>query len=76
MDKTKQQRLEVKGWKVGTVSDFLELTPAENALIEIKLALTRELKYRASITSMQSELSEQIQPIDTQLNNADATGSI
>jgi hypothetical protein len=77
MDKTKQQRLEMKGWQVGTVSDFLELTPAENALIEIKLALTRELKHRASIISIDSELYEQIQPVDTQLNNnADATVSI
>jgi hypothetical protein len=76
MDKTKQQRLEAKGWKIGKVSDFLELTPAENALAEIKLALSRELKYRASITSIRSELSEQIQSVGTQLNNADATVSI
>ena len=76
MDKTKQQRLEVKGWKVGTVSDFLELTPAENALIEIKLALTRELKCRASIAPIESELHEQIQPVDTQLNGTDGTVSI
>jgi hypothetical protein len=45
-------------------------------LIEIKLALTRELKYRASITSIEPELSEQIQPIDSELNNVDTTVSI
>ena len=76
MDKTKQQRLEAKGWKIGKVSDFLELTPAENALVEIKLALSRELQYRASIAEIESELLEQVQPIVTQLNNVNATVSI
>lgn len=46
MDQLKKERLEAKGWKVGTVSEFLELTPEENALIEIKLALSRSLKQR------------------------------
>ena len=31
--------MDSKGWKIGTVSDFLELTPEEIILIEIKLAL-------------------------------------
>jgi hypothetical protein len=31
--------LDSKGWKIGTFSDFLELTPEEIILIEIKLAL-------------------------------------
>ncbi len=44
MDEAKRKRLEEKGWKVGTVADFLELTPEETALIEIKLALSRNLK--------------------------------
>lgn len=39
MDEAKRKRLEEKGWKVGTGSVFLELTPEETALFEIKLAL-------------------------------------
>ena len=31
--------MDSKGWKIGTFSDFLELTPEEIILIEIKLAL-------------------------------------
>jgi len=32
MDKSKRELLEAKGWKVGTVAEFLELTPEEAAL--------------------------------------------
>lgn len=41
MDEEKKKRLEAKGWKVGTVAEFLELTPEEGMLVEIKLALSR-----------------------------------
>jgi len=41
MDEEKKNRLEAKGWKVGTVAEFLELTPEEAMLVEIKLALSR-----------------------------------
>lgn len=44
MKKAKRERLEAGGWKVGTVSEFLSLTPEESALIEIKLALSRRLR--------------------------------
>jgi hypothetical protein len=40
MDQVKRERLEAKGWKVSTVSDFLELAPQESILTEIKSALT------------------------------------
>ena len=36
MDKSKKQRLQSQGWKVGTVEYFLELTPQEATLIEIR----------------------------------------
>lgn len=39
MEKIKIERLEAKGWKVGTVAEFLELTPEEAALVEVKLAV-------------------------------------
>jgi len=37
MDQAKKERLESKGWKIGTVSDFLELTTEESIFVEIKL---------------------------------------
>jgi len=36
----KRKSLEASGWKVGTVEEFLNLTDAEAALVEMKLALS------------------------------------
>lgn len=79
MDQQKKQRLEAKGWKVGTVSEFLELTPEENALIEIKLALSRNLKARRQMLMTQVELAEKIhssQPRVAKAENGDGSVSI
>jgi len=46
MDKTRKQRLENKGWKIGRVDQFLGLTPEEAAYIELKLALAEHVKVR------------------------------
>ncbi len=46
MDKEKQQKLEENGWAVGSVDDFLELTPEESAYIELKLTLAASLRQR------------------------------
>ncbi len=44
MEPKKQQKLEAAGWKVSTVADFLQLTPEEEAIIEIRLALSKSVK--------------------------------
>lgn len=44
MDKDKRQRLEESGWRIGTVEEFLFLSPVEKEIIEIRLALSQELK--------------------------------
>ena len=46
MDKAKQKKLEAKGWKVGTATDFLGLSAEEVRYIEMKLALSEHLKRR------------------------------
>ena len=46
MDKRKKERLAKKGWKVGTVAEFLDLSAEESAYIEMKLALSEKLKER------------------------------
>ncbi len=46
MDKVKRQKLERKGWKIGSVQEFLALTPEESAYIELKLALSESVKER------------------------------
>ena len=39
-----KQCLETRGWKVGSVEEFLGLTKEESARIELKLALNKVLK--------------------------------
>ncbi len=46
MRKTKKERLEKKGWKVGTAEEFLDLSPEESAHIEMKLRLSENLRRR------------------------------
>jgi predicted XRE-type DNA-binding protein len=55
MEPTKRQKLEAAGWKVGSVAEFLELTPEEAAIIEIRLSLSKSLKQLRK----QQELSQQ-----------------
>jgi len=44
VNEAKRRRLEKAGWKSGTVQEFLRLTDADAAFIEVKLALTDEFK--------------------------------
>jgi DNA-binding transcriptional regulator YiaG len=46
MEKNKQKKLEATGWKIGNVTDFLELSEEESAYIELKLSLSKNLKKR------------------------------
>ncbi len=46
MEAQKRRRLESRGWKVGTVKEFLDLSDAEAEMIEIKLSLSRALAER------------------------------
>ena len=44
MKTAKRKRLEAKGWKVGSASEFLKLSPEESAYVELKLALSKSLQ--------------------------------
>lgn len=44
MQKDKRDRLESRGWKIGTVDQFLGLTSEESRYIEMKLALAQSLR--------------------------------
>lgn len=61
MDAAKRERLEKAGFRVGTVAEFLGLTPEENELVEIKVALSRALKqWRGKSDLSQVQLAEKI----------------
>lgn len=44
MDKQKRKKLEEKGFRVGSAADFLDLTPEEEAYIEIRLEVSTLIK--------------------------------
>ena len=46
MRKPKKNRLVAKGWKVGTVNEFLNLSDEESAYIELKIRLAAGLRRR------------------------------
>jgi predicted XRE-type DNA-binding protein len=60
MDQAKRERLEARGWKVGTVAEFLELSAEESALVEIRLALSRSLRERRARQMTQAELAQKL----------------
>lgn len=59
MDKVKRKKLESKGWKFGSVQEFLGLSPEESAYIELKLKLSGSLKrYREGKNLTQIQLAQ------------------
>ncbi|NJM68517.1 MAG: helix-turn-helix transcriptional regulator [Acaryochloris sp. RU_4_1] len=79
MDQNSRQELEDKGWKIGSVAEFLELSPEETMLVEIKLALSRSLKERRQALMTQAKLADKIhssQPRVAKAENGDESVSI
>jgi len=59
MNKTKRKKLEAAGWKVGSASDFLGLSPEEAAFVDLKLQLAKDLqKKRQAKNLTQTELAQ------------------
>jgi DNA-binding XRE family transcriptional regulator len=46
MKRDKREKLERAGWKVGSMQEFLDLTDAETAVVEVRVSLARELRSR------------------------------
>lgn len=44
MKASKKKKLEAAGWKVGSASEFLELSDTEEMLVNMKLALAKNVK--------------------------------
>ena len=66
MREDKKKRLQAKGWKIGTAAEFLQLSPEEEAYIELRLRLgdglrrsrlKRRLTQEALARSMKSSQS-------------------
>ncbi|MEW6755390.1 MAG: helix-turn-helix transcriptional regulator [Candidatus Latescibacterota bacterium] len=46
MSTTRRQKLQDQGWRLGSVAEFLELTPEESHYIELRLKLAAGLRAR------------------------------
>ena len=46
MNNARKARLKAKGWRTGSVADFLGLSPEESYFVELKLRLADDLKLR------------------------------
>lgn len=80
MDKSKKAHLEAHGWRVGTVEEFLGLTPEEAAYVELRLKLSdavREFRKRKNLTQVQlAELLESSQSRVAKVEAADESVSL
>jgi predicted XRE-type DNA-binding protein len=80
MKKEKIRNLEKKGWKVGTVSDFLNLSREEEEYIELKLALSiyfQELRKKKHLTQLQvAEKIKSSQSRVAKIEHAEASVSL
>ena len=61
MKASKKKGLEAAGWKVGSASEFLELSDAEEMLVNMKLALAANVRTMRQEKKMtQQELAKRI----------------
>ena len=73
MKKAKKARLERAGWRVGTVREFLGLSRAEEALVELKLALSRGMReHRTRRKLTQIELARMLRSSQSRIAKMEA----
>jgi predicted XRE-type DNA-binding protein len=74
MEPTKWQKLEAAGWKVGSVTEFLNLSPEEEAIVEIRLSLSKYLKQlRQQQQLSQQKLAENISSSQSRVAKMEAS---
>jgi DNA-binding XRE family transcriptional regulator len=73
MRKRKKSKLKAAGWVVGSVKEFLGLSEAETALIEMKLALSQSLRDRRKKQGLsQVQLAERLQSSQSRVAKMEA----
>src|SRR5262245_654346 len=78
MDREKRNRLQAAGWKVGTVAEFLDLSPTEALLIDIRARLAAALTERRTQRRLtQAELARLIESSQSRVAKMEAAdGSV
>jgi len=73
MREDKKRRLESKGWKVGTVQEFLRLSDEESAYIELKMRLAEGLRERRQRNRLsQAELAKMLKSSQSRIAKMEA----
>ncbi|HEY6951498.1 MAG TPA: helix-turn-helix transcriptional regulator [Bacteroidota bacterium] len=73
MNTTKRKQLEAKGWRVGTVKEFLNLSPEEAAYVEVKLALSKNLQeYRKGKKLTQEQVARLLKSSQSRIAKMEA----
>lgn len=73
MNEEKRKRLEAKGWKVTSVSEFLALSPDEESLIELRLALSNAVKnHRLEAKLTQQEAARMLHSSQSRIAKMEA----
>ena len=73
MDKRKKAKLAKRGWKTGSIAEFLGLSAEEVAYVEMKLALSKELKERRVQKRLtQKELADAIESSQSRVAKMEA----
>jgi len=73
MNEAKKKALEAKGWHIGSTEEFLGLSEQEIRYIEIKLALSKNLKkYRLQKKLTQVELAKQLKSDQSRIAKMEA----
>jgi ribosome-binding protein aMBF1 (putative translation factor) len=73
MNKAKRKKLESKGWKVGTVQDFLKLSDEEAAYVELKLMLAKNVqKRRRAMNLTQTALARRLKSSQSRIAKMEA----
>jgi ribosome-binding protein aMBF1 (putative translation factor) len=73
MTTEKRRKLEKKGWRIGSVGDFLELSPEESAYVELKVRLARELRQRRQKLGIsQVEVAKKLQSSQSRVAKMEA----
>jgi hypothetical protein len=80
MKRSKRERLDAAGWRVGTAAEFLGLSAEESAFVEMKLALADGVRRRRQAKRLtQVQLAKRIgssQSRVAKMETADRTVSI
>lgn len=73
MESSKRKRLEKGGWRVGSADDFLDLSPEEARVVELRLALAdclREVRTKKRLT--QSAVAKKLQSSQSRIAKMEA----